>query len=240
MKYLTLFIVFLLFLIGCDNHEEKKINNEKFHVIKEYYSDGKLKVEGGVIYDTLWHGEYKSFYPNGNIRRKSNYLFGKENGVSLFYYENGNLKQDCKGIKDDNYGKCYFYSNDGFLELINLFDYLDETFYVIEMDKKGEVIYEEGMVFSPNIEFSVPKDSIKFKQQVEIKLAIAELDNKRTILKVNKDGNIFEVPINNCSATYKTIFNKKGKCSIEFIGEIYNENNEIYKTKREVILLNIN
>ena len=96
-----------------------------------------------TINDTIFsnadklEGEFKSFYPNGNIKLISNYIDGKLNGTYNFYYEkneiinvqcvyingklhgkylkffpNGNIKLNCTYINGIKHGQCKrFYSN---------------------------------------------------------------------------------------------------------------------------------
>ena len=37
-------------------------------------------------------GEFYTYYDNGQLKKKANYISGKLNGELLIYYENGNLK----------------------------------------------------------------------------------------------------------------------------------------------------
>ena len=178
-----------------------------------------------------------NYYENGKLESIIEIKNDKKNGFSSFYHDNGNIKSVCNCKKDDMYGRCYFYREDGKLHLINFFDYLGETFYVIEINEKGDTIYNEGVVFSPNFEFNIPKESIKANEKIKINIAVAELDNKKTFIKVGVGENLKDVPIKDCIATYETSFNQKGEYKINVLGEIYDENNKLYKSRNEVIII---
>ncbi|PSG89440.1 toxin-antitoxin system YwqK family antitoxin [Aurantibacter aestuarii] len=53
-------------------------------------SNGSI-LEKAIVYDTIYNGEYLSFYPNGSIKSKGQYKMGEKTGEWTFYDENGNL-----------------------------------------------------------------------------------------------------------------------------------------------------
>ncbi len=131
--------------------EGKYIDGKKEGVWKDYYYNGKCrnlvtfkkdKANGFVtIYhdngDTLecgnwqkdhWFGNYRSYYPNGNI--KFEFLFdknGKRNGLQKYYCENGSLLRVGNFKKGTEDGIFKEYENDGRIKF--------ETIY-----KKGKLI----------------------------------------------------------------------------------------------------
>ena len=47
------------------------------------------------------HGEWKEYYPSGNIRSITNYIFGEKNGLEIFYYNNG-IKKTEQSFKNNS------------------------------------------------------------------------------------------------------------------------------------------
>ena len=61
--YPFLFLLsFLVFISGCDSTSGKK---KKENVAYEYYDNGRIKSEAEVKDDTLAHGLYKRYTPDG-------------------------------------------------------------------------------------------------------------------------------------------------------------------------------
>ena len=61
---------------------------------KEYYEDGKLKVEGKYK-QGLRDGEFKEYFQDGTVRIISNYLENELFGPFKDYREDGSLKREC-------------------------------------------------------------------------------------------------------------------------------------------------
>ncbi|MDD2995797.1 MAG: hypothetical protein PHP99_06220 [Paludibacter sp.] len=98
MRKIILAFIILIF-ISCNKQN-----------IKEYYSDGILKVEYTLISDKI-EGRYRSFYPTGKIEYEAIFKNGQRNGLEKKYYENGHLKM--KGVmKNDNAQGWYHYYNE--------------------------------------------------------------------------------------------------------------------------------
>lgn len=68
-------------------------------VIKTFYGDyGEGKKMREMITVTkvgeIWHGPYRSYYPNGQVMIEENYVMGKIEGPSTHYDENGNMMRE--------------------------------------------------------------------------------------------------------------------------------------------------
>lgn len=78
MKYLIIFILILSFSCKSDIH-------------KDYYSNGKLRVEcrkKGKQFD----GAYYEYYENGKAAAKGQFINGVMDGKWEYFYSNGNIK----------------------------------------------------------------------------------------------------------------------------------------------------
>ena len=91
-----------------NNYSRKKNTNNikpkalKQGLIKEYYSNGKLKSKGNYKND-LKYGIHQEYYRNGKLKSKGNYKNGQEYGIHQYYYENGLLKEK-ETYKYNQYG----------------------------------------------------------------------------------------------------------------------------------------
>ena len=57
---------------------------------ESYYENGNLWYKGNYV-DGNRHGSWESYYSNGNLAFKGNYVDGKEHGYWEGYYSNGKL-----------------------------------------------------------------------------------------------------------------------------------------------------
>jgi antitoxin component YwqK of YwqJK toxin-antitoxin module len=65
--------------------------NDNYHgESKEYYIDGKIKIESNYAYDAL-EGVKTTYFPNGTIKSTETFLQGFLHGPSKFYDQNGKL-----------------------------------------------------------------------------------------------------------------------------------------------------
>lgn len=79
----------VLALFACGGPAEKKVENEYIQdKVMEYYSNGKIKVEGNTVNGKA-HGLWRYYYENGFVWSEGKFRHGKRSGHSLVYYENG-------------------------------------------------------------------------------------------------------------------------------------------------------
>ena len=92
------------------------------------FSSGDNTEEGKYIIG-LRDGTWKSYYPNGKLRFKGNYVQGNAEGSHYYYYENGRTKEERhynSGIRDKTWKK---YDEDG--NLIMTIVYRNDVEYSI-------------------------------------------------------------------------------------------------------------
>jgi len=107
------------------------INGKVNGIYKEYYDTGQLKIEGNYI-DDKREGIYKGYYDNGQLKIEGNYIDGKFNGIYKEYYDNGQLKIEATCIDGKFNGIYKEYYDNGQLKI--------ETNYI---DGKIKKIYKE-------------------------------------------------------------------------------------------------
>lgn len=87
----------------------------KRDVVKEYYQDGKIKIEYEIS-KNVKSGFYNEYYNNGNIKVSSFFENGRQQGATITYFENGKKEREIffkKGVQE---GKCIFYYENGNLK----------------------------------------------------------------------------------------------------------------------------
>ena len=60
-----------------------------------------------------YHGPKTSYYPNGNVKEKKEYLLGELHGKSIKYFEDGNIKEEANFKNDIQTGKATRYDKTG-------------------------------------------------------------------------------------------------------------------------------
>lgn len=122
---------------GRKTHEIEYKNGLKTGNIKVYYDNGQLKSEqtpeygkifyrSGQIYleskleNGVFEGKVKEYYEGGNIRSETDYVLGRKNGLSVYFFENGKTAYEFS-FSDDKYSglsKAYLESGRQVFEII--------------------------------------------------------------------------------------------------------------------------
>lgn len=80
---------------------------------EQYYEDGKTEFTGDFDPDGVRHGEWKYYYPNGNIWSIGRYDHGKKVGKKEVYWPDGTIRYEGNYIADKKSGTWVFYNMDG-------------------------------------------------------------------------------------------------------------------------------
>lgn len=119
-------------------------------MIKQYYSNGQLRVEyytinhytegivtsyhsnGQILYQCNYindkqHAESITYYDNGNIGTKTNYNNGERCGEYIEYYSNGNIENKCSYINGHLDGEYIKYNING--------EIIEKKMYVYKNDE---------------------------------------------------------------------------------------------------------
>ena len=114
---------------------------ERDGLTEQFYSDtGKLRVSGNYKNGVL-DGEFKAYYPNGNLQGEVNYKNGEMNGEFKEYHENKNIRLSGSYKNSLQDGEWKSYLEDGTLETI--VNYKDG-----ELNGLKEDFYKNGNVWT--------------------------------------------------------------------------------------------
>jgi hypothetical protein len=102
--------------------EEKTLNKFVF-----------MDLEGNRVGNSL------EFYPNGGLKKRSNYLKGKQVGEERIFDELGNLIWFYNYANDEKHGIMYEYYQDGSLKQHKIFDHGDPIYSAFYEDKLKQV-----------------------------------------------------------------------------------------------------
>lgn len=121
----------------------------KIHIEENYYRNGSLKekYEFFVNDETklVFHGDYKEYYSNGNLKKQGTFKKGYKSGEWIFYYENG-IVESRRIFDSNNYGysegkQIFYYDNGNVFKIEN---YNRGVFQSIKKYENGE--YEENIL----------------------------------------------------------------------------------------------
>lgn len=95
MKVKVLLIVSTCILFSCNNRNQEKTKDDE---VKEFIINEKTNSEKEIISyyikepsDSMYTGSVEEKYPNGIVKYKGFYRFGKRHGEWVYFYPNGNL-----------------------------------------------------------------------------------------------------------------------------------------------------
>jgi len=109
MQKLSIALFSFLFLISCSQQEE----------VVTLYDNGNVYERYRTNKDSVKHGMYKSFRPDGALAETANYANGILDGERTLVYENGNteIEENYKNDKLDGKYKTYYPSGNLELEM---------------------------------------------------------------------------------------------------------------------------
>ncbi len=143
-------IVFIigLLLFSCNqkNENNPKKEIEEFMIKTEYQKSQKDSL--GIYYikepsDSMYTGNIEDKYPNGVVKYKGFYRFGKRHGEWLYFYPNGNLWSECKYNRGKMNGKTNTYHPNGKLFYSGFYKDDKKDSIWIYYDSTGKQLYKE-------------------------------------------------------------------------------------------------
>lgn len=175
---------------------------ERDGLTKQYYSDtGKLRVSGNYKNGVL-EGEFKAYYPNGNLQGEIIYKNGEMNGDFKEYHENKNKRLSGSYKNNLQDGEWKSYLEDGTLEtIVNYKDgelngikedyykngnvWTRQEFKNNELDGVYEVYYENG---NPQLKAKIKNGQTIEEQRFNHDGTPYNEKEKITIKEVSDDG----------------------------------------------------
>jgi antitoxin component YwqK of YwqJK toxin-antitoxin module len=87
--------------------------------LTERFPDGKVRIERNIAHFSDGHfeadGQYREFYPNGQVFLEGQYKRGRQDGEWTYYYDNGKLNRKAKFIDGKPDGPREIFRADGTL-----------------------------------------------------------------------------------------------------------------------------
>lgn len=139
-----LFLSLCTYVCSCRSYEKERIK-------VELYKNGVVKKEFEVKGDSIKHGYYHEYYPNGNLKVTARYNENKLDSAYASFYANGQFSEKLNYSNGYLFGEQKFYFDNGALSKYSVVDGFDDVIYVKKWDRNGNVSKEEGVAISPNI-----------------------------------------------------------------------------------------
>lgn len=219
-KNLLIAFFFLLFIaagIYCDSeiYKEYIVIFKKDAVFEPPYINGKLDgpftiyAKGKIKFKATYRngvrdGIATKYYDNGSVENKMFYKNDKLEGLQYRYFENGKLNYSQNLHNGKFYGEQRTYDESGNLNTYSVFDIHEHDFFDYHYDQRGNLIKQEGFVFSFSI-FSIDKkrDSVivleenaanptnKFHGVEDLYITVATPPNLKLNLTVTINGTTY-------------------------------------------------
>lgn len=133
--------------------KEIPVGNDKM-TITTYFKNGKKSDVYGVNKAEL-DGEYLEYHSNGNLREKTNFVMGFQEGVSEIYYTNGKIKSKEPYYNDNLNGICSYYDVNGNLK--SELSYINDDLHgICKYYKNGAIVktryyYDGVLIIEKNV-----------------------------------------------------------------------------------------
>lgn len=119
------------------------------------YEDGEVTAEGIIDAAGTYQGNWKVYYPTGELKVEGAYKEGVRVGDWTFYHKNGKTEQKGKYLRGKPHGEWKWYYDDGSLLREESYRKGIEDGFTMEYDRTGEIItkgeyidgYKEGEWF---------------------------------------------------------------------------------------------
>ncbi len=142
MKYFFT-IIYISILMSCTNNASEK---NKEQVLKDYtiQPEKNDKVNVSEFYiappDSNYTGSVQEKYPNGIVKYKGFYRFGKRHGLWIYFYSNGMLWSECEYDKGIRNGRNQVYFPNGKTHYVSFYKYEKKDSVWSYFDTSGVLI----------------------------------------------------------------------------------------------------
>jgi hypothetical protein len=262
MRNVFVIIITSLMVLSCG----PKGQNDGSYIERELHGiSGRMVSEIPYANDSTIHGTVKYYFPNEQIREEIEFNNGKKDGINVayrkdgsimyrksyaedsldgaseWYYSTGILEGRTEWVRGNRFGLGEWYYPEGNKEAFVAVDFYNDPFYIVKYDTNSIVVQNDGMSFSPNLWFVPHPDSIPLDQEFLVQIAIAELPNAKTSIRMGRiNGPWEELQVDNAVATYWDTFHSSGKHLLMTIGSIQSVDDELVRNDTiitEIIVL---
>ena len=151
-----------------------------------HYENGALMKEQEYIHDSIEHGTYRYFYPNGILKDSAQITHNKFHGERFEYHKNGELYILTNYI-NGKYRNATDYRENATLDVYRAYDYHKNLRYIVHYDSLGKPSsYEGNLIFS-----WVQEGHYPIGKEFNVELLIANPPNCQTEVTVS-DWDILE------------------------------------------------
>ena len=227
--FLGLFVILLILFFLKNN-----INQEHVFLLKEYYSNKKIKGTNEYVIrngDTIFNGNFVNYNLNGVKIAGGKFRNGKIFGRCIYYFDNGNI-ESIQYKKGKTILESIWYYLDGKIERYVLYSDFGSPIFIVKYDKSGEVNNYKGV---PQLEIYQHKINIETHQEKQIKSSLKVGDTLRysyvvaNIPTAKRNFSVENVDVDNvkvkriikkiepCQIDLKEVLTKKGKNTIRSI-----------------------
>jgi len=268
-----IFIILLSCFITC------KPKEDQVEITYLWHDTAVIEEHSYLKDDTLKHGTWRYYYHNkpkrilqeeipykygkidgwnthyredGTMEYKTYFKNDKRDGSAIWYYSNGAVKTEGGFREDKKYGAFKFYYPNGSPEAFSIYDFIEETMYVINWDTIGTKINEEGVVLSSDYiivyeddvtESPIYDKTIKSGKPFLMKLTVAQTPETKTVVTMQDLTENQLVPaavFENYTITYKQTLTKPGIHSYKVKGEMYGlEHNNLLRQDSVVVNIEV-
>ncbi|MCX7729075.1 MAG: hypothetical protein N2203_06360 [Bacteroidia bacterium] len=157
----TLYFGIILILIHCSSSEKQKANDLLISNENTSSTINSKKENKEVDYfikplsDSTFTGEAEEKYPNGIVKYKGFYRFGKKHGEWIYFYPNGKIWSEARFNRDKMHGESKVYYPNGNLYYSGFYKYdLKDsvwTYYDSTGIEKYKEVYLKGKLIKKEL-----------------------------------------------------------------------------------------
>lgn len=127
----------------------KNDKNQNDGIFKTYFKDGKIEMRGNFVRDTL-DGEQSLYYENGNLRSVSYYKNGLIDSIQKWFYKNAIIKSENYWMDGRRFGVQKEFDSSGTLRTIYFISSKCDSCMTLDLrlDTRGIVTLKKGHLVS--------------------------------------------------------------------------------------------
>ncbi len=204
----------LLWFVGCsDGNSSDRVGPYNLIAQERFYDTGEILANYTITPDSLKHGLYVEYFPNGQIHRRMQYLRDQLNGLYKSFYPSGAMASQYSYVNGVAHGPYYWYHENGQLSQEGqiVWDKTDGTvkFYHPNGLLAAQRFYVNEQLLGPSLEYFAEGNIYHFSYY--------DLSHQRTFSVVYEKNGKIETVTGSPVANFEASVNKfKGNFTIEF------------------------
>ncbi|MCV9926691.1 hypothetical protein OIU83_03475 [Flavobacterium sp. LS1R49] len=174
-------------------------NDEKIHILKQYFPDTKITDISEYIIrkgDTIFEGKFTRYNEKGIKIAEGQFVDNEPNGISSYYYDNGKIESIHYRKSSKITLESTFYDTIGTINKYVLYDDRAKPSFIIHFDEKGATKYDGYFQlevyqykFSHKKEFNIKENQyLKIGDVLKYRYIIANIPNAKRNFKIENIG----------------------------------------------------